>query len=363
MDKNSLSQFGSFVRKEFRHILRDTRTMLILLAMPVIQILLFGFAITTELKNANVGILASKHDVLVEKVIQRFDASDYFSVNKIIHSNSEIVPAFQNGEVSLVIVFNEDNSQIQLIADGSEPNQANMIVNYSKGILLSQIQEMSQTAGVGHISTTTRMLYNPQQKSAYNFVPGVMGLILMLICGMMTSISIVREKEQGTMEVLLASPLPPLTIITAKLVPYFTLSMVNISSILLLSVFILGVPIEGSLVLLIFICLLFVLLTLMLGLLVSTLTTSQIAAMLISGMVMMMPVVVFSGMIFPIESMPKVLQWISGIIPARWFIAAVKKVMLQGCGIVGIFKELSVMGGMLVLVLFISIKNFKVRLE
>lgn len=363
MNNNSISQFVSFVRKEFRHIFRDTRTMLILLAMPIIQILLFGFAITTELKIANVGILAPKHDVIVNKIIQRFDASDYFNVSKIMHGNNEIIPAFQNGEVSLVIAFNEDNSQIQLITDGSEPNQANMIVNYSKGILLTQIQEMSLMEGVGHIATTTRMLYNPQQKSAYNFVPGVMGLVLMLICAMMTSISIVREKEQGTMEVLLASPLPPLTIIIAKLVPYFALSMVNITSILLLSFFVLGVPIVGSLILLISVCLLFVLLALSLGLLVSTITQSQMAAMLISGMVMMMPVVVLSGMIFPIESMPKILQWVSGIVPARWFIAAVKKVMLQGCGIFEIVKELSVMGGMLSLILIISIKNFKVRLE
>lgn len=361
--KKTIRQFATFVRKEFRHIFRDVRTMMILLAMPVIQILLFGFAITTEVRNAKVGILSPKHDVMVDRIVQRIDASEYFTVSKTLRSNSEIVPAFQNAEVNLVLAFNEDNSGVQLIADGSEPNQANMIMNYAKGIMAMQMQEMRAGGGMTGITTTTRMLYNPQQKSAYNFVPGVMGLILMLICAMMTSISIVREKEQGTMEVLLASPLPPVVIVIAKLVPYFTLSMVNIATILLLSVFVLGVPISGSLTLLIALCLLFVLLALALGLFVSTVTKTQMAAMLVSGMAMMMPVMVFSGMMFPIESMPRVLQWVSCAVPARWFIEALKKVMLQGCGMEDIMTEVTILAGMAALLLAVSIKNFKVRLQ
>ncbi len=358
---NKIKQFRAFVIKEFRHIFRDVRTMMILLAMPVIMILLFGFAITTEVRNVNVGIVAPKHDVIVDKLIQRFDASSYFTVNRML-KGSEIEQAFQNGEVALVIMFNEDNTAIQFIADGSEPNQANMIVNYAKGIFATQIEELHIDITSPDIAVTSRMLYNPQGKSAYNFVPGVMGLILMLICAMMTSISIVREKEQGTMEVLLTSPLPPITIITAKLVPYFTLSMVNITTILLLSVFVLDVPIQGSLLLLIFTCMIFVLVALSLGILVSTITSSQMVAMLISGMVMLMPVTVFSGMMFPIESMPKVLQWLSCIVPARWFIEAIKKIMLQGCGFADITKELSIIAGMAILLITASIKNFKVRL-
>ncbi len=363
MNLQNIKQFRSFVRKEYRHIFRDRRTMLILLVMPVIMILLFGFAITTEVRNANVGVIAPKKDVIVDRIIQRFDASEYFTISELLSDDSEAARAFKDGEVTLVIAFNEDNSAIQLLADGSEPNQASMVVNYAKGILASQMQEMAGEETPQLLDVTTRMLYNPQQESAYNFVPGVMGLILMLICALMTSISIVREKEQGTMEVLLASPLPPATIIVAKLVPYFTLSMVNITTILLLAVFVLGVPIVGSLALLIGLCMLFVFLALSLGLLVSTLTQSQMAAMLISGMVMMVPVMLLSGMMFPIESMPEILQWISCIVPARWFIAAVKKIMLQGCGISDIAQELGILAGMTVLFITISIKNFKIRLE
>lgn len=363
-----MKKFIQFVRKEFRHIFRDKRTMMILLVMPIIQILLFGFAITTEVRNANIAVLAPKSDVLVNRIIERFEASPYFTVKTILHQNSEIEPLFLKGGTSLVVVFNEDNSAVQFVADGAEPNQANMVVNYAKGILASQLQEMaSQQSQTGvnapKIATSVRMLYNPQQKGAYNFVPGVMGLILMLICAMMTSIAIVREKEQGTMETLLASPLPPVTIVLAKLVPYFTLSMVNIGTILILSVYVLDVPIVGSLPLLIGICLLFVFLALSFGLLISTLVETQMAAMLISGMVMMMPTMLLSGMMFPIESMPEILQWISCVVPVRWFISAVKKVMLQGCTFADILQEFSIICGMIFLVLAVSLKKFKLRLE
>ncbi len=339
--------------------------MLILLAMPVVMILLFGFAITTEVRNADVGILATKHDVTVREIAARMDASKYFSVQKTLHNNDEVIRAFQGGEVQLVVAFDEDNTSLQLITDGSEPNQANLVVNYAKGIIGSYIQEKMPQATISQstINVTSRMLYNPQQESAYNFVPGVMGLILMLICAMMTSIAIVREKEQGTMEVLLASPLPPIVIILAKLVPYFTISCVNILTILLLAVFVLDVPIVGSLWLLALLCALFVLLALSLGLLISTLVGSQMAAMLASGMMLMMPSMLLSGMMFPIESMPAILRYITYIVPPRWFIEALKKVMLQGCDIVQIGKELLILGGMTFFFLIVALKNFKIRLE
>ncbi len=324
-----MKQFVSFVKKEFIHIFRDARTMLILLVLPVVMILLFGFAITTEVRNANVGYIVPWHDASVDRLLARLDASPYFSLVGEMHDEGEVEEAFRRGEVSLVLVLNSDNSGLQLIADGSEPNQANMVVNYAKGIIMTHLQEITG-ATAATIAVNTRMLYNPQQESAYNFVPGVMGLTLMLICAMMTSIAIVREKETGTMEILLASPLPSSTIILAKLVPYFTISVVNIITILLLSVFVLGVPVHGSLLLLLGVSLVFVLLALSLGLLISTLTNSQVTAMLFSGMVLMMPTMLLSGMMFPIESMPWPLQWLSCMVPARWYIATVKMVMLQG---------------------------------
>lgn len=349
--------FLNFVRKEFLHILRDWRTMLILLAMPVVQVLLFGFAISTEVRNVRVGVLAPHPNEQVRRLVERIGASERFSTVRVFRSEREIVPAFQRGEVGLALVFSADNSALQLLADGSEPNQAGMAVNYARRII-------ADAAGAGqNPAAHLRMLYNPQQRSAYNFVPGVMGLVLMLICAMMTSISIVREKETGTMEVLLASPLPAGTIVVAKLVPYFALSMVNIASILLLSVHVLGVPVRGSLALLLGICVLFVVLALALGLLVSTLTRSQAVAMLVCGMVMMMPVMLLSGMVFPVESMPRVLQWMSAAVPARWFIAAVKKVMLQGCCAAEVWREVAVLAAMAAGLLAVSMRLYKQRLE
>lgn len=359
-----MKQFLSFVYKEFLHIFRDTRTMMILLAMPVIQIILFGYAISTEVRNANVAILAPKHDVVVDEVVQRLDASSYFTVNRMLRSNAEIEEAFRSG-CNLVVCFNDDNTAIQLIADGTEPNQAAMVTQYAQGIMMTQLQEMigSKTQSASVPTVSIRQLYNPQGKSAYNFVPGVMGLIMMLICAMMTSIAIVREKENGTMEILLASPLPPVVIIISKMVPYFTLSLVNMATILLLSRFVLGVPIVGSLVLLVALAMLFILLALAFGLMISNLVTSQMAAMLTSGMGLMMPVMLLSGMVFPVESMPRILQWISCVVPARWFISAVKKVMIQGCGLADISTEVLVLSVMLLLVMTVAFKKFKIRLE
>jgi ABC-2 type transport system permease protein len=199
-------------------------------------------------------------------------------------------------------------------------------------------------------------------KGAYNFVPGVMGLILMLICAMMTSISIVREKETGTMAVLLVSPVKPVYVILAKMTPYFTLSIFNLITILLLSVFVLGVPVAGNLFLLIFVSLIFILTALALGLLISNLVNTQVAAMLVSGLGLMMPTMLLSGLIFPIESMPPILQWLSCILPVRWYIEVVRKVMIQGVDAVFVLKEIAILSGMAVVLLVVSLKKFKIRL-
>lgn len=371
-----MNSFPAFVQKEFRHIFRDARTMLILLAMPVIQILLFGFAISTEVRHVRFGVLAPKPDAGVCRMVEAVEAGDYFTLVRRFASRAEVLPAFQRDEVSLVLVYNEDNTALQILVDGSDPNQAEMMVRYVQSIIaahagqagitapptLPRTQPLPQGEGVAPPPVTVKLLYNPQQHSAYNFVPGVMGLVLMLICAMMTSISIVREKEKGTMEVLLSSPLSSLTIIGAKLVPYFVLSMVNVASILLLAVYVLDVPIVGSLALLVGLSLLFVWVALSLGILVSTFTDSQAVAMLVSGMLLMVPVMLLSGMIFNIEAMPAPLQWISCIVPARWFIAAVRKVMLQGCGVAGIWRELTILATMAVALMTICFLHYKQRL-
>lgn len=367
-----MKQFIAFIRKEFYHIFRDKRTMLILLVMPVVQIILFGFAITTEVQHVRVGILDPSHDVVTRRIIDRLNAGEQFSVTQVFHSNQEMQQAFSRNEIDLSVVFNErfadrlytGEAQVHLMVDATDPNTATMQVNYASGVIAAvQTEFLPPTVKVKRLVPEIKLLYNPQMKSVYNFVPGVMGLILMLICAMMTSISIVREKETGTMEILLASPTRPLFIILAKAVPYFVLSFVNLGTILLLSVFVLHVPIAGSLCALIGLSLLFIFVSLALGLLISSITQTQVAAMLISGLMLMMPTMLLSGMIFPVESMPWLLHLISDFIPARWYIQAVRKIMIEGVSVVLIWREIAVLGTMAVVLITVSLKMFKYRLE
>lgn len=368
-----MKQFATFIQKEFYHIFRDSRTMMILLLMPIIQLILFGFAITTEVKNAKVAIYDPSKDISTQRIIEQIKTSDYFNITETITDPSEIQNAFKDGKIKLVVVFGErfneslmhtGKAQIQLLADATDPNTATTVTNYATAIIMSYQQElMAQQKIPFQITTETRMLYNPQMEGAYNFVPGVMGMILMLICAMMTSISIVREKETGTMEILLVSPIKPIFIILAKAVPYFILSCVNLATILLLSVFVLGVPIVGNLFLLVGAAMLFILVSLSLGLFVSTITQTQMAAMLVSGMAFMMPVMLLSGMMFPIENMPVALQWLSAIVPAKYFIIIVKDVMIKGVGFFAVWKEMLVLAGMALFLIAVSLKKFKVRLE
>ena len=252
-----MREFGAFVKKEFYHILRDKRTMLIVLVMPIVLIILFGFALSTEVRNVNIAILSPSSDPTVRQIAERLDASEYFTVTQWLDRPEEIDEVMKSGEVQLVVAFGQnfsggmlspDGSQMQLIVDASDANMAQSYTSYASGIIAAFGNEMASGGTESGILTQVQFLYNPQMKSAYNFVPGIMGLIMMLICAMMTSISIVREKETGTMEVLLVSPVRPIYIVVSKMVPYFVLSCINLATILLLSVFVLGVPVAGSLV-------------------------------------------------------------------------------------------------------------------
>jgi len=368
-----MKQLLSFIRKEFYHILRDRTTMMILLLMPVIQLLLFGFALTTEVKNTEVAVLAPTNDEASSRIIQKINASAYFDVVTQIKNADEIEATFRDSKAKLIVVFEEDfaaklhqtgKAHIQLIADATDPNAATSFTFYASNIINAYQKELiDDTKNPYQITSEVKMLYNPQMIGAYSFVPGVLGMIMILICAMMTSIAIVREKEMGTMEILLVSPMKPIYTILSKITPYFVLSFVNFITTLLLSVYVLHVPVVGSLISLTFVSLLYIFLSLALGLLVSTLTSSQTAAMLISGMALMIPVMLLSGMMFPIEGMPLPLQWFSNIIPAKWYIIAVKAIMIQGLGIGSVLKEVGILILMSVVLVAISLKNFKVRLE
>ena len=367
-----MKQLLTFIRKEFHHILRDTRTMMVLLGLPIVQLLIFGFAITNETRNSNIAILDNAKDEVTQKIIARMESSRYFDIDRALTTNQQIESTFKTGKIKLAVIFQQNfqnelahanKAQIQLIADATDPNQATTLVNYASSIIMDYQSELNQQNNLPYsINTEMRMLYNPELKGAYSSVPGVMGMILLLISTMMTSISIVREKEMGTMEILLVSPMKPMLVILSKAIPYFIVSLVNIATILLLSVFVLGMPIQGSIFLLIAVTILYLLCALSLGLLISTVTNSQLAAMLISLLGLMLPVVMLSGYAFPIANMPLPLQVISNIVPAKWYIIMVKSVMIKGMGVAGIWKESLIIIGMTFFFLFISVKRFKVRL-
>jgi ABC-2 type transport system permease protein len=367
-----MKQFGAFVKKEFYHILRDRRTLFILLGMPIVQIVLFGFALTNEVKHAKVLVFDQAKDIASEALTRQIDASQYFDIQENASSYRQLESSFRKGHVKLAVVFptgfNNDlqhinKAQVQLIADASDPNTANTLVNYASAIILDYQDRITNERKLPYtIKTEMRMLYNPQLKGAYTFVPGVMAMVLMLVCTMMTAITIVREKENGTMEILLVSPVQPLKVVIAKAIPYLLLSMVNITSILLLSVFALHVPIHGSLLLLVMESVLFILTCLAFGLLISSVTDSQQVAMFISLVGLFLPTIMLSGFMFPIENMPLALQVIAHIIPAKWFFDIVTSVMIKGLNLGAIWKETLILLSMMLCLLFLSIKKFKIRL-
>jgi len=365
-------QFAAFVIKEFHHIFRDRRTLFILLGMPIVQIIIFGFALTNEVKNSRIAILDQSKDPETASLISELEASRYFDIQENIYSYRDIERAFKTGKIKLVIVFPQhfgedlqhfNKAQVQMVADASDPNVANTLTNYASAIVMDYQERITNDRKLPYtINTEMRMLYNPQLKGAYNFVPGVMAMVLMLVCTLMTAITVVREKEMGTMEILLASPIRPLKIIIAKAVPYLLLSVVNIASILLLSVFVLDVPVNGSLLLLIFESILFTLTCLAFGLLISASTDSQQTAMFISLTGMFLPTIMLSGFMFPVENMPLPLRIISNVVPAKWYYLVVKDVMIKGLGFASIWKETAVLAGMMSFLLLMAIKNFKIRL-
>jgi ABC-2 type transport system permease protein len=367
-----MKQLLTFIQKEFHHILRDTRSMLVLIGLPIVQLLLFGFAITTEVRNANIAILDNSKDKVTQNIITKIESSQYFDIDRTISTNDQIEEAFKSGKIKLAVVFQQNfqnelahsnKAQLQIIADATDPNQATTLTNYLSSIVKYYQDEMNKQNKLPYtINTEMRMLYNPQLKGAYTSVPGVMGMILLLISAMMTSIAIVREKELGTMEILLVSPMKPWLVVISKVIPYFIISLINVVTILILSVFVLGLPIEGSLLLLIAATIIYIFCALSLGILISTVTETQQAAMLISLLGLMLPVVMLSGYAFPIANMPTILQILSNLVPAKWYIIIVKNVMIKGIGIEQIWKELLILLAMTGTFLIISIKRFKIRL-
>lgn len=347
--------------------------MFILFGMPIVQIMLFGFAITNEINNVNIAILDQSKDSETQQIINKISASKYFNIDNEIANEKQIEAVFKIGKVKAVLVFernfiqnlqNKKFAKVQVITDATDPNMANTITNYVNAILQNYIQEKNKShTSLYQINTQTQWYYNPELKSVFTFVPGVMTVILMLVSAMMTSISITKEKEMGTMEVLLVSPIKPFQVIIGKVFPYVLLSIINAIVILLLGYFVFKMPIEGNLFLLAFESILFIITALSLGILISTITNNQQTAMMISLAGLMLPVIILSGFIFPISSMPLPLQIISNIIPAKWFIIIIKAIILKGATFSIVWKESLILLGMTTFFIALSIKKYKIRLE
>ena len=348
-----MSIFQSLIKKEILHLLRDFRTILVVLVMPVTLLLLFGFAISTEVNNVRIVAVVEQHTDETKEMLERFRNNPSFTFEGTV-SPGEAERLLRKGEADAAIVFRTEDGRLshQIVADASNTTMAQTATAYLESVA------NSNAAGVPIVSRT---LYNPQLKSAYNFVPGIMGMIFILICAMMTSVSIVSEKETGTMDLLLVSPVRPGTIILGKLVPYFLLSCIILALMLTLGYTVLEIPLSASVVPVIGISLLYIVLALALGLLISTLASTQVAALLVSGVMFMLPVVLLSGMIFPVENMPRALQWFSCIIPARWYIEAVRVLMIQQLPASSVRAEILVLAGMTLVVLALAIKKFHAK--
>ncbi|BDD01147.1 ABC transporter permease [Persicobacter psychrovividus] len=366
-----MKQLFIFIKKEFYHAFRDKKTLLMLFGLPIVQILLFGFALTNEIKSSKIVIFDQAKGTYSRQLVERIRISKQFAIKENLQHNTQMLEAFRAGDVKMAIVippkFGEqlgrgEQSAIQVITDGTDPNTATNIQSYIENIVSLFLAEKHLLNPQLQIIPEVRMLYNPELKGTTNFVPGVMALVLMLVCVLMTSVSIVREKEMGTMEILLVSPMNPFMVIIAKAIPYFLVSIVNLIIILLLSVFLLGMPFNGSVLLLLAESCLLIFTALSLGLMISNVTNSQQAAMLISLMGLLMPTMMFTGFMFPLENMPVALQVVANFVPAKWYYIIVKSIMIKGLGFSAIWKETLILAVMCVVLLVISIKKFKIRL-
>jgi len=363
----------AFVRKEFLHIFRDYRTLIILFGLPVMQILIFGYAVRTDLTNAGLAVLDDAHDEISSELIAKLEASEFFEIKYFLSSNDEIDAAFKEGKIKEVVIFppdfgarltREGSATVSIIADGSEPNTASLVTGYTTGILNDYSAALTRqlTTAMPVIETEVRMYFNPGLESHFMFVPGVITLILILVSALMTSVTIVREKEFGTMEVLLVSPLRPWQIIIGKVAPYFFLSLVNVIVILLMAWFVFGLPVRGSVALLIAECMLYILLGLAIGILVSASVEKMENAIFISFLTLMLPSLLLSGFIFPIENMPKIYDYVSMLLPPRWFVEIIRSVMIKGAGIGYVWKETLILIMMTLFFIVLSARKFKIRL-
>ncbi len=365
-----LKQLIAFVKKEFYHIFRDGRTLLILFGIPVMDVILFGFALTNEVKNADIAVIDYSKDHYTIEITNKILSSEYFSSIQYYNKYDDIETAFKNGSAQVALIFpekfanqldHEDKVDVQIIADASNINTAIMLTNYTSSIIANYSSEINASTPM-LIQPKVRMIYNPELRPVFVFIPGVMALVLMIVSAMLTSITLAREKELGTMELLMITPLRPITIIIGKVLPYLVLSVINSGIIIAMGMYVFNMPMNGNIFLLLAESTLYAISALSLGILISTKAETQQTAMFVSLIGLMLPTILLTGFIFPVESLPEILQYISSAIPATWFIQIIKSIMIKGLGIEYIWKPTLVLIGMTTFFILLSLKNYKSRM-
>jgi ABC-2 type transport system permease protein len=363
--------FLGFVRKETLHLLRDRQTLAILILFPVVQVLIFGFAVRTDVRKIAIAIVDPTPDVATLELRERVAASDRFRVTAVLPGTAPLEREFRRGAIRQALVLPDeverrlgrgDSLPLQLVTDGSDPNTAGIMMGYAGAIVDRWYRERTSGAGGLRIEPQSRMRYNPTLESAHLFVPGLVAFVLTIVSALMTAISISREKETGTMEMLLVSPIRPRAIVVGKVIPYIVLGFVSVLLVLAAARSVFAVPLRGSLVLLLLESGLYIVTALALGVVISTKAPNQRTAMIAALAGLMMPTLLLSGFIFPLESLPTVLQWLSYVVPARWFLTIVRGIMLKGAGLATLWQETLILVGMTMLLLAKGSRGLAFRL-
>lgn len=361
----------AFIVKELRHILRDRQTLTILLLMPLIQVVLFGFALRSDVRDVRLVIVEPVPDYATLALRARLAADSRFRIVAVARTMSAVEPLFRRGKADIALAFEPgfaarlgsgEGARILLAVDASDPNTGTTMQVYARAVITAYEAELGTQEKSVRIVPQVRMRFNPTLESVNLFLPGLIALVLTLVSALMTAISLSREKERGTLEILLVSPLRPWQIIVGKVVPYLGLAFANVLTALLAAWLVFSVPFRGSVTLLLAESLLYSMVSLALGVLVASLTGSQRVAMFVALLVTMLPSSLLSGMVFPIASMPSLLQWISNIVPARWFIVIARGIMLKGVGLEYLWRETLVLAGMALLLMTAAVRSFKSRL-
>ena len=366
-----MSALRAFMVKEARHILRDRQTLWILLLLPMAQVVLFGYALRTDVNDVRVAFVDPAPDHATLSLRTRFAHNGRMRIVTAAPSMAALEPLFRRGALDLAVAFEPgfaerlgdgSGATLLVISDAADPNTGTTMQNYAGAVVRDWQADALAPGRAVRIEPRVRMRFNPTLESVNLFVPGLIALILTLVSTLMTAISLSREKERGTLEVLLVSPLRPWQIIVGKVLPYLLLAFANVVTALLVAWLVFGVPFRGSLALLLAASMLYALVGLALGVLIAAVTSSQIAAMLLALGGTMLPNALLSGMIFPIASLPAVLQPVTNILPARWFIVISRGIMLKGIGIAHLWQELAILLLMFVVLMMAAVRKFSPRL-